>query len=399
MKILIIAPYFPPDEGVGTLRIMSLSKYLINKNYFVSVLTNKKNTSVPSCYAVNIYEVNVNSIEKISNLKKFWKYEREYAEVFNKIAIKNKYDVVIITGGPFYTFLLSIEAKKMNIPCILDFRDPWVFDFRGFQDIISPSKILKRILYFPLERISINHATAVVTVTKGWLKKFRLLYPKNKNKFFLIANGYDDEKLKNLKLQNKTENNTNEITLGVFGKLFYYSNHLSLKFLKAFKNVYEINKNIRIYQVGSREENTDMFLNKVGLNTDIIYSTGFLKYEDGMNELNKIDVFLIIDSRKDALGTKIYDYIYIGKPIIYIGPRQSALASLIREYGNGFICNTKSEIVRVLYTIICRSEKNLPDLYKKKKIEKFSRTKSNEEWERLLKKVVNDNNVESAKKI
>ena len=42
MKILIVSPYFPPDESVAVVRIASLCRMLVAEGNFLTLLTNKK---------------------------------------------------------------------------------------------------------------------------------------------------------------------------------------------------------------------------------------------------------------------------------------------------------------------------------------------------------------------
>lgn len=388
MKILIVAPIFPPDSNVGALRMESLCTFLRKKEHEIILLTNKKLKPIPKTLVSLCYEVEINESKKITGYRLFNKYKKAYDDLFTSVLSAEYIDVIIISGGPFYTFQMSKKAKDKAVPCILDFRDPWVFDFRGLSDILSVKRLVTRIAFAPMERGSIKNATAVVTVTSGWVHQFKLLYPSFKEKFYLIENGYDDEKLRTLCISKKCETHSNIIKIGVFGKLFYYSKYYSMLFLRSIKEVQDNNgKHFFIQQIGDREPEADRYISKIGLAGDFLLSSGFVSYEKGIQDLVDCDVFLMIDSRKHALGTKIYDYIYLEKPILFIGSKKSSFSSLIQKYGNGYVCETKREIINALLSICHRNNHAINN--RNSNVKNYSRSKSNKRWEKLLYKVIN----------
>ena len=58
----------------------------------------------------------------------------------------------------------------------------------------------------------------------------------------------------------------------------------------------------------------------------------FQDYATGIRKLQKADVCILIDIRKHAIGTKIYDYIYANKPIIYIGKKKTYLEKMVKSF-------------------------------------------------------------------
>lgn len=44
MKLLIVAPAFPPDRRVGAVRMGSLARYLLKKDVSITVITNRKDS-------------------------------------------------------------------------------------------------------------------------------------------------------------------------------------------------------------------------------------------------------------------------------------------------------------------------------------------------------------------
>lgn len=372
MNLLIVSPAFPPDRRVGAVRMGSLARYLLKKNVSITVITNKK---------INI-DVDVSKYVYVDILEfgrysdKFAKNERLYLDAFNKETDSKKYDIVIVSGGPFYTFAIAKTAKYKGIPCILDFRDPWIFDYREAKEFFSPKKIFTKIKEFPKERSAVKAASAVVTVTDGWKHDFVKFYPSQKDKFYTILNGYDDEMLRNL--QKVNFNNQGKKIIGVFGKLFYYTEKYSKVFLNGIKELTDI---FSILQIGEKEENAEQLMRECSVPLDTLESIGFFPYKEGIEYLMNADVLLIIDVRASAIGTKIYDYIFLGKPIIFVGPKTTQFAKIVGSIKGNYVCSTESEVTAAFKEIL---SKNKIISVNNGEIEKYARSIQNERWWQLL---------------
>jgi glycosyltransferase involved in cell wall biosynthesis len=388
MKILIISPLFLPDMGVGSLRMSSLAKFLLKKNYIVDLLTTKKDGEIPVDCVNDFYEVEEfsgNGDSAFARYNQFKENQSRYIQTFLKIIGDKEYSLILITGGPFYTMAISKIAKKRNIPCILDFRDPWTFDIRGLDDLLSPKRIITRAMFLPMERSAVQSASAIVTVTPRWVDMFKTLYPCRKSKVYLVENGYDDERLANISIKSDEKISRgfdSTIQIAVFGKLFYYSEHYSKVFLSALEKCWS---DFKILQIGDRENVTDCYLNSFNLDVDVVKSTGFMEYEEGVKTLSTADAFLIIDSRKGALGTKLYDYIYIDKPIIFVGPKKSSFADIIAQLPNGYVCSTKEEVLYAFATL--KNEKTKSE-YRNKDVLKYARSVQNQKYMQLIENII-----------
>lgn len=391
MNILMVAPIFPPDKSVACVRMNSLYMYLKSIGHIVIVLTNKKEMAPD--YLDNMFFVDNKSNNDGNKFKIFRKCEERYVDAFTQVVSINKPDIVIVSGGPFYTFRIAEKADELGIPCILDFRDPWIFDVRGVSDLLSPLRIATRLVQSRYERIAIKYATAVVTVTPNWIDTFRKLYPKYSNKFHLITNGYDDVSLAGVDTQEKVRKDCTScaLTIGVFGKLFYYTKKYSEVFLKALID----DSDTKVLQVGEREEYTDAYLDIFHISKGTIEDTGFIEYIDGIKLLQqKADAFLIVDVRKHALGTKIYDYIYLNKPIIYVGPQNTEMARLVGSFTNGYVCDTAPKVRACISNIKKMDQKQLASSVSH---EQYARSFQNKVWMELFTSIVNENRNQGQK--
>lgn len=372
MNLLIVAPAFPPDRRVGAVRMGSLARYLLKKNVSITVITNRK-----SSIDVNVSKyVYVDTLESGRYSEKFAKNEQLYLNAFNEETDAEKYDNVIISGGPFYTFSIAKSAKDKGISCILDFRDPWIFDYREAKEFFSPKKLFTKVKELPKERSAVKAASAVVTVTDGWKHDFEKFYPSQKDKFYTILNGYDDELLTNL--QRAEFDSQGKKIIGVFGKLFYYTEQYSKVFLNGIK---ALSDSFTILQIGEKEENAEQLMTECAVPLDTLESTGFLSYKEGIEYLMNADVLLIIDVRASAIGTKIYDYIFLGKSIIFVGPKTTQFAKIVGSIRGNYVCSTENEVTTAFKEILLKKKTISAN---NGEIDNYARSAQNERWWQLL---------------
>lgn len=386
MNILIISPYYPPESTVAVVRMASLSRFLIECNHDVTVLRNRYNMmndkqnpqmEIPS--GVKAYEVGIST--KGSGFKAFQQNYKNYLAELNTLLANETFDVTIISAGPFYTLPLTKYLKvKHKMNCIVDFRDLWTFDYRGIKQLLKIKNILTKPLSYLIELRSLKYADKVVTVTSGWRNKLIKYFPMYKEKFYVIYNGYDDSLLVESFLQSKSD----EIILGFFGKLSYYSHSYTLKFFEAVKSLIDTYE-LKILQVGDIEEETINIMSSLDYpKTDFTY-TGFMDYKAGIQVVSSSRVFIIIDIRDSGLGTKVYDYIYMNKPIIYIGKKNTDLANFVSGFVNGYACETVDEITEALETIV---ENDVYHLYDDLEKSEYSRSYQNQRYLELIRSTI-----------
>lgn len=382
MKILIVSPYFPPDESVAVVRIASLCRMLVAEGNFLTLLTNKKTGTTNDNDLKRIRKIEVD-INKFSTNKSgdFNRIANVYKNEFLKCIKKEKFDIVLITCGPYYTVPLCKLVKQHAMKCIIDFRDLWIFDIRNIKDFFRPLNILRKLYFYPKEYEAVKYADRVITVTPGWKHILELQYPAFKKKMRVIYNGFDGEYLMKSK-EAELQNDEQEFKVVTFGKLAYYSEKYASELLKAYAKFEKQNNNSKIIQLGTKEKNIENMIKSYSVNSFV--NEPFQDYATGIRKLQKSNVCILIDIRKHAIGTKIYDYIYANKPIIYIGKKNTYLEKMVTSFENGFSCQSSSEIYKILCKIkrnsICYLDKNLVK-------EKYSREYQNKMYLNIIKEL------------
>lgn len=93
------------------------------------------------------------------------------------------------------------------------------------------------------------------------------------------------------------------------------------------------------------------------------------------------DVLMIIDVRANAIGTKIYDYIFLGKPIVFVGPRKTQFADMVGKISGNYVCSTAEEVENAFMDILATRVKKTST---ETNIKDYARSSQNERWWRLL---------------
>lgn len=383
MNILILSHFFTPYSGVGAKRMEALFVYLKKKNqnvYVISANTKEyganvindrmpieKNEHIQLC---NYYNNPI--LKKIMRVKQYWK-------VVPNVIVEKKIDMVIVSAGPFnYLKIVSMIKKKFpNIKCIIDFRD--ILD--GSQCKNGKTNLGEKLGYnldIIVEKNAVEYADLCITVSEQMCKYYKKRYPKNKDKFIFIQNGYDDitvskdvqEQIEKFEfIDNKC---VKTIRIGIFGKYGFYDDKYFNMLAQTVRKLKKEGVSINIVQFGVFENKMrDIFL-KFGIEECYIYvaSKG---YEEDICKLQNCDATIATNYLKEALGTKIFDYIWINRPIITINPFiDGEQAQLTKKFQNGYVCNTEVELEKVIHDIVNLNCKKLdPD---RKMIKQFSRS-------------------------
>lgn len=373
MNVLILSLAFAPYSGVGTARMTSLTRRLIEGGNKVTV----------ACYNSKIYGANEQTREIprgisliiLDKANQKWKNIRNLEEQIEQIVKKEKFDICISSVGPFDTmFFIFKMKKKWGVPYIIDYRDPWLFE-KSIIEIKGISKFRKwmreSVLYF-LEKEDIKWAEKVVLVSEQGKQDLREKYHLPDSKCEVIFNGYEyiPEKIEIEKREG--------LTLAIAGKFSYYYKEAVEFFMKVCCQENEHNP-IRVIHIGEYETKLAQCY------SEIYVGLGMKTYDDTMKYLMHADVLVVVYAFKSGLGTKVFDYIALNKPIIYVGIVPSELAEFVAQFENAFICKDESEVKKAINELLCRKPK---ELTKECDLKKFSRDFQNEVYYSLLEEIV-----------
>lgn len=119
----------------------------------------------------------------------------------------------------------------------------------------------------------------------------------------------------------------------------------------------------------------------VNFPSELYIGTGFLDYKTGMEILKNVSMNSLIVHYKRGLGTKLFDYIYVDKPVIYFAPPDSAIADIMKTCAHSYRCDRAEEAIKAIRNTIENGYETL-DCSER---DKYSRTIQNKHYEALIK--------------
>ncbi|MEA3468710.1 MAG: hypothetical protein U9R57_10895 [Thermodesulfobacteriota bacterium] len=263
----------------------------------------------------------------------------------NALIKKEGIDYVFATGKPWSALLVAFLLKKKNAQLVIDFRDPWVNNpfetqYSGFRKKADD--------FF--ERKIVQKADWVVLNTDDLRTEFLTRYSKEaKEKFITLTNGFDEADFtkKGQKTKDKKKNGDDStLVLTHAGLLYGLRDPISI--FKALEQYYLQHEkanddHITFQQLGDITLDYD-YQKYAGTasNKKIFDNVGQVPYNTCLDYLAQSDVLLIIQpDTKTQIPSKLFEYIFLKKPILTIAPLDGALAVMIQKYNFGDIYDPK----------------------------------------------------------
>jgi glycosyltransferase involved in cell wall biosynthesis len=363
-RVLVIAYYFPPMGLSGVQRTLKFVKYFSQFGWHPTVLTvqprgylAQDDSLVEDLQGHNVTIVRTSAAGpgKLVSRKQTVKFPSEWkrklfsrlSDTFfipdNKIGWKRKavaralelareapFDLIFATAPPFTDFLIGREIKrKLNIPLVLDYRDPWVdYPFKFYP---TP---LHKLLNVQLERRSLRASSHVVTTNRKVkeliLRRHRFL---EYHDIDIISQGFDPEDFAKAQETALVQPNRKAMRITYAG--VFWEDRRPDYFLRALAEIIKEQPRLRgriiAHFVGNfRDENKKLVV-RLGLQ-DSVTETGYLPHIDCIRELLSSDALWMIVG--DELGSpgKTYEYIGAGKLILACAP-DGFIKSAVMEAG------------------------------------------------------------------
>ncbi|HLP61299.1 MAG TPA: glycosyltransferase [Candidatus Deferrimicrobium sp.] len=378
-KILIIAYYYPPINSGGTIRPVKMAKYLPDFGWEVTVLTHTYDWTEPAWTdrIIRIKDISQNKNRKgIRGL--IWLGLRLYTEVLNRMGsyhsiytwwkkrvIKNsrgiiervKPDVIIASYPPVETLEIGIHlSQTYHLPLICDFRDGILFEPIERPRMERYSCIKKK--YEEIEREAVNTAAAVITIADPITNYFRDHY---RVKAETIASGFDPADFQDVPVPASFDPAQFHIVFtGRFG-LADGSNRVEF-FFEALRLMAARDENLRdklrVHLVGDFMR-SDLEPIKDLMDIVVVINHGLVSREESLGYQKMADLLLIITlpDRTCSVSTKIYEYLYSGKPILAL-TYGTVLADMVEKTHTGWIVHPQQPeaISRLLERIVLDRE-------------------------------------------
>lgn len=297
---------------------------------------------------------------------------------------ENPIDLIVSSGPPHSLHLIALKLKKrLNIPWIADFRDPWttIYFYKNLHLTPLANYLQKR-----LELKVLNNANFNVVVSQAMAKEF---YHKGIEKIKVIENGFDHEDyLEQFPLDEK-------FSIVHVGTIPPKSISPNLwRAIKRFVNYNnEFSDKLIIRFIGNVDSNVVNLLHENNL-SDKVEFFGYKPHSEISHYQKEAQVLLVLipSESKEVLTGKIFEYLAAKRPILAVGPTGGDLDKLLGETGSGLLLpyNSELEIFEGLKWF-WEGYKNNWDNFKPKNIEQFSRKELSRKMTELMNEVLSIN--------
>lgn len=369
-RALIITYYWPPSGGAGVQRWLKLSKYLPEFGWQPVVYTPENpeapvedhsllkdvhpsveviKTPIWEPYGLYKKFVGMKSGEKINagflnenekpekkegvsvwvrgnffipDARKFW--IRPSVRFLKKYLLEHPVDAIISSGPPHSMHLIARQLKrKMNIPWIADFRDPWTeIDFYNQLRLTGRSDQKHK----TLEKSVLTEANKVVVIGKTMAARFSAVHAISS---VVIPNGFDEEDFQKVQREN-----SDEISIVHVGAMNKDRNHPA--FWEAIAEIKKekptIANRLKILLVGKLDISVQQSISSFGLGNQVDIHA-YLQHDQIAAMLQSASIlYLPINNTPNAKSIqtgKLFEYLAAGRPILGTGPTDGDAADII----------------------------------------------------------------------
>ena len=355
----MVAYYFPPLGGIGSLRAMKLATYLPESGWDVTVLAPRRGTYYrdPTLTFPEEKVVRTGSIElsragktvlaprtsdteaaRVGSLRRLvrdaarkWLYRPDPQIGWYPFAVRagrralreGRFDAVFSSSFPVTAHLVGRRLHRdSGLPWVAEFRDPWT-------DVIADGEPRKA-REAARERSIVVEATRVVTVSEAWAALFR---GKGAREVGVVTNGYDAADL----APGRPPDGIVVTYLGSF-----YSDRQDLSAVwPALRRIWDTSpsRRFRLRFVGDLDRGLRREIAAHGLE-EALEVTGFLPYREALARTADSSILLGAGARderpilKGLIPAKLFEYLGTGLPILYVGdPGSDAALLLARQPG------------------------------------------------------------------
>ncbi|MHA1671604.1 MAG: glycosyltransferase [Promethearchaeota archaeon] len=359
-EILFISYHFPPFSKILSIRAAEIAKRLVNNGYKIFVVSAKSNKNAhedfnllqevkspliknKSVYNLSFVQEGVNSkigkrplYFEIMNLIFFLHWIPLAFLASRKLIRKNNISLIYVSAPPFFSLLLSYLLKNVyRIPLIVEYRDPWSYNPYLKGTMLS----LVENFYLNIEKKVLKTADEIFAISEGMKIFLREKFPDEiKNtEIHVIPHGINIEDLKRIPQKSKI---SKEIRFTFTGNL--YGRRDLKPLIKIVSKSQErgfledVSLKINIYGKYDERKLRNLFEKYKVSNNFNLY--GFVPRNICMDEVINSSLALHVGENLNypTLSFKVWEYLSVGKKILYLGRDDSYTADFIKKNNLGY---------------------------------------------------------------
>ncbi len=252
-----------------------------------------------------------------------------------KIIRKHRIEAMLVTGGPFSLIVAAIVLRFLTgIKLVEEYRDPW-----GSYSIEGSSSFVRTLYNKIVSRFCYRHCDAIVGLTESHAEELKREVAGRNIPVGLIPNGFDPADFE-FPFGEKSDNDT--LLVAYAGKFNVHENKYNpamlLEAWKQFRESWNGKKPV-LEVFGNINEDTQMLIDRYAQDDIVIH--GFVPRDQLLKRIRHADILLHFyypQTAEQARSSKIYEYAYMGIPILSFSSLTGSVAQLIRELNAGFVC-------------------------------------------------------------
>jgi hypothetical protein len=377
-NILYISYYYPPSNSIGSRRSYSQVSALRAAGHIVKVvhaennesryINNPHHTKHDDDISIKLDIDTINSAyNKSSNIKHWivrvfpriftssllniklllfgdernWNTEENFQFVLSLLGEFTP-NILISTSGPIENHGFCLKFKR-HFQCywVGEYRDSW--SYNPMQPKTDPSDLTSRMLRLK-ERPFVKDIDLVLAVSP-MIKQY---YEKYFNKqSYLIFSGWLDSISELPDPEIIIENKTNKLNILHLGSMLL-GKRSPMPIIKLFEEHAVLRDAFDLFFIG---RDTHLFINQLQKTQharSVVRLIPEVNFYQARAEGLNADILLLLmmndDGEKHVVTGKIYEYIYLNKPIIALDSYHSQASMIIEKYNFGFVCRSLSEL-------------------------------------------------------
>jgi hypothetical protein len=249
-------------------------------------------------------------------------------------------DLIIATLPPFTVGIIAkIAHKFFAIPYLLDFRDAWTNNPYLPEVSSIHTHLQKR-----LEKWGLKTARGLTFVNPNLHSYYLSVYPfLNCIQTQMIRNGFDPDDFRVVKSKKLPASST-MLKIGVMGTIYSQGNApntLIEAISEVLKDNPQLANRLKIFFVGKWTKAFRTWTNTFNLDRQINW-VGYLEHREALKFVSGMNL-LTLALHSDIPGSgnvtpgRIYEYLYLKRPIIALCPLESDLAGLVQATKSGLV--------------------------------------------------------------
>ncbi|WP_246023071.1 glycosyltransferase [Halosimplex halophilum] len=264
-----------------------------------------------------------------------------------RIVHKNNIDAIFHTAWPFLP-LLNVPLVKsfVEVPYIVDFRDPWTLS-QYYEQRQSSKSLLDR-GWAALSRHCeprILRAADAVTVSSSNLRcAYESSFPEIQTEFKTLTNGFDPE-----------DYHGNVVEADGF-RIIYpgkFRNDVE-PFFEGFAKFAANKPDVKLIHYGkadSHRERVKDLTSQLGI-SDKVEFNGYAAKHQIIRELNAANIGLVLTRPEDRthIPIKVFDYFACDLPVLAIDSEDGAISSLLEDFPGARLCH-RSDVSDITHTL------------------------------------------------